>query len=117
MEKGETSARRRGRLHNHVLATAAAIFGPADDQPRWHDIETFACVFANPMQHLPATPANRLDAYWVTRKRSAIHAATCLLHSPVEPASRAIKRRNDGQVADFVYDQERGAAEEANTLA
>ena len=75
MEKGETSARRRRRLHNHVLATAAAIFGPADDQLRWHDIETFACVFANPMQHLPATPANRLDACWVSRKRSAIHAA------------------------------------------
>jgi hypothetical protein len=76
--------RRRGRLHNHVLATAAAIFGPANDEHpelRRHDVETFARVLADPMQRLAATRTSavfdvdqHLDAWQMSRKRSAIDA-------------------------------------------
>jgi hypothetical protein len=53
--------RRRGRLHNHVLATAAAIFGPADDEHselRWHDVESFAGILADPMQGIATARAS-----------------------------------------------------------
>jgi hypothetical protein len=78
-------SRRRWRLHNHVLAAAAAIFGAADDEHpelRRHDVETFAGVLADPMQGIATARANvvfdvnhHFDARQVSRKRSAVHAA------------------------------------------
>ena len=45
--------RRRGRLHDNVLASPAGIFGPAHDEHaelRRHDVEPLAHVLADPVQ-------------------------------------------------------------------
>jgi hypothetical protein len=48
--------RRRGGLHHHVLTSPAAVFGTANYQHaelRWHDVETFAYILADPVQGSP----------------------------------------------------------------
>ena len=77
--------RRRGRLHHHVLAGPAGVFGPAHDQHpelRRHDVEPLAHVLADPMQRVPAAGAgvvvdidHHLDARQMRRQRSAVHPA------------------------------------------
>ena len=77
--------RRRGRLHHHVLAGPAGIFGPAHDQHaelRRHDVEPLAAILADPMQRVAAARAgvvldvdHHLDARQMRRQRSAVHAA------------------------------------------
>ena len=77
--------RRRRRLHHHVLASPAGVFGPAHDQHpelRRHDVEPLADVLADPMQRVAAARAgvvvdidHHLDARQMCRQRSAVHAA------------------------------------------
>jgi hypothetical protein len=79
------SAAPAGRLYDHVLAPAAAIFGPADNEHpelRRHDVETFAGILADPMQGIATARASvafdvdhHFDARQVSGKRSAVHAA------------------------------------------
>ena len=78
---------RRGRLHHHVLASPAGIFGSANDKHaelRRHDVEPLARILADPMQRLAAARASavfdidhHLDARQMRRKRSPVDATLC----------------------------------------
>jgi len=55
-------ARWRRRLHDHVRASAAGVFGPAHDQHpelRRHDIEPFGDILADPVQPAATAGADR----------------------------------------------------------
>ena len=96
--------RRRGRLHHHVLASPAGVFGPANHQHaelRRHDVEPFAGVLADPMQRVAAARAgvvididHHLDARQMRRKRSPVQAT---LGRPACPLGR-IGRINLGLI-------------------
>ncbi len=76
--------RRRGRLHDDVLASAASIFGSTHDQHpelRRHDVELFADILADPMKQALAARAglvveidDRFDARQMRRQRAAVRA-------------------------------------------
>jgi hypothetical protein len=77
--------RRRWRLHHHVLARPAGIFGsPHDDHAelRRYDVEPLAGILADPMKRIAAAPAGMvididhdLHARQMRWKRSPVHAA------------------------------------------
>ncbi len=127
--------RRRRRLHHHVLASPAGIFGPAHDQHpelRRHDVEPLARILADPMQRVAAARAgmvvdidHHLDARQMGRKRSPVHAA-------LGGAARPLGRRRPASLSasplgrdlldlfqaeqQLIFRQRLGAPAEAMTL-
>ena len=89
--------RRRRRLDDDVLASAAGIFGSAHDQHselRRHDVEPLADVLADLVKLAPAARAglvlnvdDRLDARQMRRQRSAVRA-------PLARRRRPLRRRS-----------------------
>jgi hypothetical protein len=99
---------RRGRLHHHVLATPAGVFGPAHHQHAElcrHDVEPFAGVLPDPMQRVAAARAgvvidieHHLDARQMRRQRAPVQAT---LGRPACPLGR-IGRINLGLITCLI---------------
>ena len=126
--------RRRWRLHHHVLASPAAIFGSANHQHAElcrHDVEPLAGILADPMQRLAAARAgivvdvdHHLDARQMAGKRSSVHPALGGSACPLGRIGRVTlglaARRNLLDVFEpeqhLIFGQRLGAAPEAMTL-
>ena len=126
--------RRRWRLHHHVLAGPAGVFGPADDQHaelRRHDVEPLARSSPIRCSALAAARAglvfdidHHLDARQVRRKRSTVHAALGGSARPLRRigrfASASLARRDLLDVFEpeqhLIFRQRLGATSEAMAL-